>query len=352
MNSIENNPTRDPLFQLNMILWLAQPLPINASIKPLLYNKGFMVHAISPLLTVPPDVRIAAQEAQVVLQDVVCPDVVLSNEINRKYSIFECKASSFSPSSSTAKQARSLFVVSGSRAAEVLGLVSDQVSESLLIFGTRESERNRFEPSLNSLFSEIQAKRLPAGQFSILGFLFAGTDISVNTDNKGAMFFGIQAGINKLAEHEPDTDPRPLYFIPYDPDIDQSALERAFCKRILFERIHSTIISAVGRANPPFRFTLDSRSMLMDATFGMYGLWQKKESLKHMRWLCREFMQALSQAINAVFPDIIIYVPEQGWTISIRDQNEYEKALDAFASFSCETLDLSTVPQPTLFDEL
>ena len=351
MNLTESDPTRDPLFQLNMILWLTQPLPIDASIEPLLYNRGFTVYAISPLLTVPPDVRIVAQEAEVMLQDAVCPDVVLSNEINRKYSLIECKASSFSPSSSSAEQARSLFTVSGSRVAEVLGLVPDQVSESLLVFGTRDSERNRFEPSLSSLLSEIKAKRLPAGDFSILGFLLAGDVISITTDDKGAMFFGLQTGINKFAQHESGTDPRPLYFIPYDPDIDQSAQERAFCKRVLFERIHSSIISAVGRANPPVHLTLDSKSMLVDATFGMYGLWQKKESAKHMKCLCREFMDALSLAINTVIPGIIIYVQGQGWKISIQDQDQYEKVLDALASFSCDSLDLSTIPQPTLFDE-
>ena len=33
-----------------------------------------------------------------------------------------------------------------------------------------------------------------------------------------------------------DTISRLLYFIPYDPDLDQSEDERLFCKRVLFER--------------------------------------------------------------------------------------------------------------------
>lgn len=351
MNLIERNLSLDPLFQINVILWLTQPLPKDATIEPLLYEKGFMVHAISPLLTVPPDVRLAAREAHVALQDGVCPDVVLSNDISRKYSIIECKARSFSPSSSTAEQARSLFIASSRRMAEVLGLGSEQISESLLVFATSESERSGFDPTLTCLRSEIELKQLSAGNFSILGFLLSGADISITTDNPGAMFFGIKLGINKFANFEPGTDPRPLYFIPYDPDIDQSDQERAFCKRILYERFHCAINSAVGRITPPAYITIDSKSLLLDATFGMYGLWQKRESTRHMKRLCREFMTALSQAANSAVPGIIIFVPEQGWKISIQDQNQYEKALDALTSFSCETLDLSIIPEPTLFDE-
>ena len=43
----------DPLFQLNVLLWLTQPLPQGSALVPLLYQQGFTVYAISPALALP-----------------------------------------------------------------------------------------------------------------------------------------------------------------------------------------------------------------------------------------------------------------------------------------------------------
>jgi len=48
----------DPLFQLNALLWLTQPLPHGDRITPLFYQHGFTVYAIAPLLPVPLDLRL------------------------------------------------------------------------------------------------------------------------------------------------------------------------------------------------------------------------------------------------------------------------------------------------------
>ena len=60
MNSTANELVSDPLFQLNAILWLAQPLPVESNIIPLLHRQGFAVYAIAPLLSMPLDVRLIA----------------------------------------------------------------------------------------------------------------------------------------------------------------------------------------------------------------------------------------------------------------------------------------------------
>ena len=38
---------RDPIFQLNVLLWLAQPLPSGYGITSLLHSRGFDVYAIA-----------------------------------------------------------------------------------------------------------------------------------------------------------------------------------------------------------------------------------------------------------------------------------------------------------------
>jgi hypothetical protein len=155
-----------------------------------------------------------------------------------------------------------------------------------------------------------------------------------------------------VVHREADTDPRPLYFIPYDPDISQSAEERAFCRRVLFERMQSATIAALGRVSPPGRVKLDSKGMLNDATFGMYDHWQNRDSNRHMKQLCRQFMNAVNEVLDSVVPGALVFVENQGWEISVENPESHEKMLDVLAGFSCETLDLRTEPQAGLFDDL
>ncbi|HXF05946.1 MAG TPA: hypothetical protein VNM72_11100 [Blastocatellia bacterium] len=278
MTSIPNELIKDPLFQLNALPWLAQPLPDENEISPLLYKQGFTVYAIAPLLGPPPDLRLVAQEARISMQERVRPDVVLTHEGDRKFGFIECKASAFGPTSSPAEQARSLLVVAGPRAAEVLGLSSGQVLASLLGFVMPENDREPLTQTLARLCEELDKNGLPAGQFSILGLVLTDTDISIMINDLGSTFFALSPGANPFMKREPDTDPRPLYFIPYDPDVAQSEQERMLCKRVLFERMQSTIIAAVGRANPPTELSLESQKVLNDAMFGMYGHWENRDS--------------------------------------------------------------------------
>jgi len=348
MTSTLDELLRDPLFQLNAVLWLAQPLPGESQVTPLFHNKGFTVYAIAPLLALPPDVQLAAQEARVSVQPGVRPDVVLIHEREGRFAFAECKGGSFR--SSAAEQARSLLIVAGPRAAEVLGLAGKQVSSSLLALVTPESERLPWAEGLTELLEKLREAHLPVGEFSVLGLVLTDTDISLSANGMGAAFFGVHPGLNTILGLEPDTDPRPLYFIPYDPDVMQSADEQALCRRILFERMHSTVVAGVGRAHPPADLSLESNNILNDAMLGMYGQWENRDSARHMRRLCRQFMEAVAQAVHRMVPGTMVYQPGVGWKITIRDEDQHDKLMDALTRFSCETLDLQAELVPTLFD--
>jgi ATP-dependent RNA circularization protein (DNA/RNA ligase family) len=97
---------------------------------------------------------------------------------------------------------------------------------------------------------------------------------------------------------------------------------------------------------------LESQKILNDAMFGMYGHWENRESARNMRRLCRQFMDALTQAVNAVVLGAMVFQPVEVWKISLENEEQHERVIDALTRFSCETLDLRTEPQPGLFDDL
>ena len=219
MTSTIDDMLSDPLFQLNVMLWLAQPLPKGKNITPIFYNQGFYVYAIAPLLAPPPDVRASAIEAEVNIQERCRPDVILKSGEENKFVFTECKAASFGVDSSTAEQARSLLIVAGPRADEILGLPSDQDTRSLLAFLIPEDKRNSLRKTLKSLKEELAGKGLGPGDSSILALAASAGNLLIRMDVEAQKMFSLSEADNNFLTLEPDTDPRPLYFIPYDPDV-------------------------------------------------------------------------------------------------------------------------------------
>jgi hypothetical protein len=340
----------DPLFQLNVLLWLTQPLPEGSVITPLLYRRGFRVYAIAPALGLPLDVALAAQAAQVRVQHSGRPDVVLTHEQDRRFALTECKASSFGPSVEAAEQARAFLLMAGARAAEVLGLEASQVMDAIVAYAVPEAQKPALQPTLATLEGELSGQHLPAGRSTVMGLEVDPQELSVSFDDSGSAFFALPATKHSAMRLEPDTSPRPLYFIPYDPDLDLGNEERLFCKRVLFERIHSAVLVAVGRANPVASPVLSPHDLLNDAMFGMFSLWQNRDSATHMRALCRQLVQALAKAVNGEIPETFSYDQQTGWKISLPDADRHKRVLDAVARFSCETMNLHMTPERELFD--
>ena len=125
---------RDPIFQLNVLLWLAQPLPSGDAITPLLHSRGFDVYALALRLSLPPDLLLVMRNGGFEVQVGVRPDIILAKESSGKFAITECKGSSFGNRSSTAHQARTLLALAGPRCHEVLGLQPQAVRESTLTY--------------------------------------------------------------------------------------------------------------------------------------------------------------------------------------------------------------------------
>jgi hypothetical protein len=351
MSPTKTDWVSDPLFQLNFLLWLTQPLPDRNDLVPLLYQCGFSVYAIAPALAVPPDVLLAAHKMTVRIQPSGRPDVVLTHERERKFAFVECKASSFGLGAEAAEQARAFILIASAHSAEVLGLDASQVTDSILGYVVPESQKLSLQQTLIALTHELTEYKLPVGHTTVLGLQASTGELTVSVDATAATFLSLPAGSHTIMGLQPNTDPRPLYFIPYDPDVSQSEDERLFCKRVLFERIHSGVLVAIGRANPPVTLTLRPNDLLNDATFGMFSLWQNRDSASHMRNLCRQFVNALAKAVNGEISETFNYESQTGWKISLPDADRLNRVIDAVSRFSCETMNLRVALQPELFEE-
>jgi len=154
---------------------------------------------------------------------------------------------------------------------------------------------------------------------------------------------------------EEGTDPRPLYFIPYDPNIEQSREEQMLSRRILYERFLSHVLSKIGPVNAPCEVILTTEEMLISATFGVYEIWEDQETRKHLRRLLRDFMGSLRNTLNDGDRKYMKYETAKGWVFEFKNQNIYEKILTQISKFKPGDLDLSKtidITQLDLFETL
>ncbi len=342
----------DPIFQLNCLLWLTQPMPPSASFRAVLRQAGFEVDAISPPLTLPPDILSLLKDSGLAHQDSVRPDAVLCRQEDGRYGIVECKGSSFGVASSTARQARTLLLAVGPHLDESLGLRSGTVKRSVASYLVPWPDAADMSRTLGSLAAELRSCKLPIGKSCVLALEAGDAALWLVADDEAEQFYGLPGRRVDFVSLEEGADPRPLYFIPYDPNCNQSDEERAYCKRVLFERIQASVLGAVGRASPPVDLIFSAASLLNDATLGMYELWADRESRKHMRGLARQLLGKLAEVLSGEVGRVFTHVQDKGWVLQVSSESTKEAICSALSRFSCETIDLRREPHPELFDEL
>lgn len=354
MNLNINDLCKDPLFQLNLAIWLTQPQPLERFyVYPVFYESKLNIYSIGPLLALPPDIRIAVKD-KINCQDSVRPDIILEMQGKRLFCILECKSSSFGPESSNTNQARNLLLISGPIFPEVLAIGNRGEYECTLCYFIGANSVELMEKTLKILEDEIRDKtNLATGNFGCFGIKPSKSAIVLEYSERVKTLFNLKFYPEReIIRFEQDTDPRPIYFIPYDPNLEQTEEEQRLCRRILFERILSYIISNIGSSDIPMSVTFTTEELLSSATFGFYEIWEDNEAKKHVRRLVKGFLNQVTNSVSEPLKESITYESLKGWTFNLKNIETYIELLKQLQKFKPESLDLSKQIQPDLFDTL
>jgi len=342
---------KNPLFQLNLAIWLAQSQPVeNYYVYPLFYKSGLNIYSISPLLPLPPEMRIITKE-KVDCQDATRPDLVLEAQNKEKYCILECKASSFGPESSTAKQARSLLIAC-SDIARVLAISKRGEHKAILCYLIGPGNIGLMEETLTNLEEEVNEKiGLGSRNHGCFEIKPSQSAIVMEYSQKVKDFLNlVKEPPVEVIKLEENTDPRPMYFILYDPNIDQTKEEKELCRRILFERILSCMISKIGGASIPSIITFTLEELLNSATFGIYEIWEDKRPVRKL--VKTQLLFEIRKVIAESMKETMTYVAGKGWIFDLVDKATQEELLKQLQKFKPESLDLSKEVERGLFDNV
>lgn len=341
---------RDPLFQLNTVLWITMPLPDGHEIRPVLHERGFEIDAIGKKIVLTPEMRSRIGKLGLPCQDSVSPDALLRRGNDRRYVIIECKARSFGEESSTARQARALLIVCDLSQHDSLGLGEADINSNAVSFWVDEGDLPAMGKTCASIQIKLRAANLPAGNYHNIGLGIEEANIVLATDDATMGYFGLDAHRTPIMPIQTDSDPRPLYLIPIDPDCDQTSDERAFCERILFERIHGSILAATARATPEQDISISVDALLGEATSGLYARWENRNAIKFLKDKVRKLLGAMSKKTGHSGARLARAEPQKNpdtWTVRFDNSVTQEKFREALAQFSCEDFKTKQTAQDT-----
>lgn len=342
----------DPLFQLNMAIWLSQPKPGDFGVRPIFHESGFRVFSIGPRLSIPPDIRLILKESKIEYHESAAPDIVLASDNYSKICILECKKNSFGASSSNTLQAKTLLIISGPTAPEILGIGLRNQANGILVYMTRADQVDALQSTLNGLKIDLSRINIKTGEPGCFGLGCNEKALSIRySGNIGeAMNINHDSPVEVLSLDD-DTDPRPLYIIPYDPTLfnQHSQEEEKICRRILYERFLGHVLCKVGSANAPVEIKIPIDEILNLSTFHFFEIWDDKSVRQNFKSLLKEFMMSLREYLGD--GDILNFESGLGWIIKVKDSTTHENIIKQIGKFRPEGMELDEEIMPLLFED-
>ncbi|MDP2898734.1 MAG: hypothetical protein Q8Q12_19525 [bacterium] len=274
----------DPVFQLNLLLWMAKEQPsVDCRVRPLFFERGFKIIYIENPFPFPEETARAMRDLGLDISEAPEPELILGRERDSRALYFEAKANSFGIASPNSRQARAHLIATG----PVFGEVLSPLKACLLCYVVPDGARKRMSECLIALSDELQSKGLKPGPFSCHGLAVSGTKIvyswdSIFKDHVGATEDAVPI-IDDVAE---DTDPAPLLLVFSDEDCCNIEM-RDFYRRVVIDQVRAWLLSDLHSHALGEKYETSPDNLLTKTTDGVFQ-YLGRERQKGLRKLVRE----------------------------------------------------------------
>jgi hypothetical protein len=296
----------DPIGQLNLILWATRPLPEGHAIRPVLRDAGYELRYLGPALPLTPALRERLIDSGLPFRERPRPDVLLRRSEADEYLLVECKRTMFGPCSSSASQTRGLLLQTPDQLRAVLYLSPDAPANAHLAYVTRHYESPNPAEGIASI-----ADQLGGAGFEVIP---AGIICLEARDDGIYMRTGYFPGVLPaplleatghevlLSRSDEGGSPLPLLLIPWEPSLDRDSPLAAFGKWVLYQRLLTHVVIAVGHATPGHPVDVFYDAMLSDATFTYYERWRalNREIATYLRGVCGDLITGALREVEGV----------------------------------------------------
>jgi hypothetical protein len=306
---------RDPVFQLNLILWMAKEQPEACfQVLPLFQQHGFSPFLIEQPFKFPVAVsrQIEGSPALSISKEPE-PEVILSKPQDKKAIYFECKAQSFGPGSSNSRQARGHLLASGDAFADVYR----PLEYCLLGYLVPDSDRGGMSECLTTLQGELSSGGFSPGQFSIHGLKVDGGSLFYTWGKRLAEHLGMPESqpdeIPVMENITPETNPSPLLLVYTDEDCPDRE-SRDYYRRILCEKLRAAMLCDLNQEHGELGIPLSSDGLLHNTTGGMFQYLGRKRQESLRNFVRDNIFDFIVQQWESKVPDL---AKREGQTLTL-----------------------------------
>jgi hypothetical protein len=236
-----NDLIKDPVFQLNLILWMTKPQPSEGyRVRPFFHEQDFQIYYIESSFKYPEETMnsIKAKENEINISSGPEPDVIIGRENDGKALYFEGKAQSFGENSSNTKQAYGHLLACGPIFSEVLS----PLKSSLLCYVVPESDHKKMSGCLKSLSKNLSNNGFKPGEYSTHGLAYERSKIVYSWDMALKKYVNIPKNKIPIMDEIPDdTDPSPLVLVFSDEDCKNPEI-RDFYRQVVIHQVRACLL--------------------------------------------------------------------------------------------------------------
>ncbi|MFE9648916.1 hypothetical protein ACFYO0_33345 [Streptomyces sp. NPDC006365] len=256
--------------------------------------------------------------------------------------VIECKASSFSSSSSTAGQARKLLIACADSDSAV-----GVEGEAFVIYVIPSEDSQLQMQTLAELTTELNSEEFDTAPYGTLGLqvdddgLWA--NLWLNDESDKEHVAGVVGRI--LVVPQSGGDSRPLYFIPYDPAAadNQSPEELRRCHKLLVERFYVGAVQEIGTADVPDCLVIRADDLLRKATYGISDKWVARE----LSTLKARLIQGMGKVLNKKSLKGKVEATSSRVEIRLGSEDDRQAAIDLLLKANMEQLAINNASPQT-----
>ncbi|HOC57137.1 MAG TPA: hypothetical protein PKI20_16080, partial [Verrucomicrobiota bacterium] len=258
---------RDPVFQLNLLVWMAKEQPAEGyRVRPFFFQTGFRPMYIQQPFALPEQAQRAIATATLSITAKPEPELLLQRAADKKALYLEAKANSFSPDSTTTKQARGHLLACG----PAFGEVMQPLSQALLCYVLPSNKCGPMTDCLTTLAAELRASSFAPGDHSTHGLALNGTDLIYSVDDKFKQFTGTtESSVVVMRDLQDETDPSPLLLV-YSDDDSPDEQHRNHYRQVLLQKFVAILVCDANLLPVGQPYAVTARELCIKATDGVF----------------------------------------------------------------------------------
>lgn len=314
---------RDPVFQLNILLWMSRQQPVKGYlVRPLFQEMGFTIVYIEYPFPLPEDAVRAVDASGLDISVAPEPDVLLKRDADSSALYFEAKACAFSPASSTARQARGHLLATGPAFAEVMA----PIQKCMLCYVVPEANRPQMDSCLTSLNGELASHGLKPGKHSVHGLSLVGTNVVYSWDGVFKAHTGRpEDHLIVLEGVKADTDPSPLFLVFCDDDYPDPERQN-MARQALQNQVYSVLLCELNLSTTSSTYTRNIDDLLHKTSDGVFQ-YLGRDRQRRMRRLIREnLLKRIASFWREKTPGLV-QLDNDMLKVTFRDADERDKFL-------------------------